>query len=293
MNVLVTGANGQLGLELRNLATHSDNRYIFSDISMLPDVETINLDVTDLDSIRIVTESENVDVVVNCAAYTNVDKAEDDCATAELLNSIAVDNLAQVCRERNAVMIHVSTDYVFGGKLNEPIVEEVNPCPLGAYGATKLAGEKKLQNSGCRFLVFRTAWLYSPYGKNFVKTMMKLTREMDHLKVVYDQVGSPTYAGDLAAVIFKVIEENLLDKQGIYHYTDEGVISWYDFAKTIASLAGNRCDIQPCRSVEYPTRSERPAYSVLDKAKVKKTFGITIPYWRDSLEKCISLLKNQ
>ena len=291
MNILVTGANGQLGLELRNLTAHSENRFLFSDVCTIPDIETLNLDITDIEAVRIIAEAEDIDVIVNCAAYTNVDKSEDNVSMAELLNATAVDNLAQVCKERNATLIHISTDYVFGGRVNEPLTEESLPDPIGAYGATKLMGELKVQKSGCKYLIFRTAWLYSPYGKNFVKTMMQLTAERDNLKVVYDQIGSPTYAGDLAKLIFQVIEKNQLDQTGLYHFTDEGVISWYDFAKAICEIAGNQCDIRPCRTAEYPTRSQRPAYSVLDKAKVKKTFGITIPYWKDSLVNCIELMK--
>lgn len=291
MNILVTGANGQLGTEIRNLSAGSSHRYIFSDVNSLPGVETLSLDITNRQAISLVAESEHVDVIVNCAAYTNVDKAEDDQAMASLLNSVAAGNLAFVAAERGATLIHVSTDYVFHGDSSVPYTEDFGTYPLGVYGVTKLAGEKAVMESGCNWFIFRTAWLYSPYGKNFVKTMMRLTAEKDRLSVVSDQVGTPTYAADLASVIIKITEDGLLDKSGLYHYSNEGVISWYDFAKTICEMAGNTCDIQPCRSEDYPSKAERPHYSVLDKSKVKKTFGITVPYWKDSLAACMNRMK--
>ena len=291
MNILVTGANGQLGTEMRNLSAGSPNHYIFSDVNNLPGVETLNLDITNLDAVRIVASSEKVDVIVNCAAYTNVDKAEDDVAFADLLNCTAPGNLATVARETGATLIHVSTDYVFSGNASVPYREDDPKEPNGVYGATKLKGELAVMDSGCRYLIFRTAWLYSPYGKNFVKTMKSLTADKDSLKVVFDQVGSPTYAADLAGVIVKVIEENLLDRQGVYHYSNEGAISWYDFAKTICSLSGNECDIAPCHSDEFPSKVRRPHYSVLDKTRVKETFGVRVPYWLDSLKECMNRLK--
>jgi len=290
MNILVTGANGQLGNELRNVAVTSPNRFIFTDVISLPGIETVYLDITNIDAIRIICDSENVDVIVNCAGYTNVDKAEDDPVTCELLNCSAVRNLASVAVERDAELIHISTDYVFHGDRTFPCKEDDPTYPLGVYGSTKLAGEKALEDSGCKYIIFRTAWMYSPYGKNFLKTMKKLTAERDSLKVVFDQIGTPTYARDLAELIGKVIDENLLDRTGIYHFSNEGAVSWYDFAKTICELCGNVCDIQPCHTEEYPSKAERPRFSVLDKTKVKETFGIRIPYWKESLEHCIRRL---
>ena len=291
MNILVTGANGQLGREIRNASAGSPHRFIFTDVSQAPDVETVYLDITNPDAIRIICRSEDIDVIVNCAAYTDVEKAESDLTFADLLNHTAAAYLATVAKERGATLIHISTDYVFDGEANVPYRESDEPSPLGAYGMTKYAGERSILNSGCRYMIFRTAWLYSPYGKNFVKTMLQLTAERDSLKVVFDQVGTPTYASDLAGLIFKVIDENMLDRQGIYHFSNEGAISWYDFAKAICEIGGNTCDIKPCHTEDYPSKAERPRFSVLDKTKVKETFGITIPYWRDSLVECVKRIK--
>ncbi len=291
MNVLVTGANGQLGSELREVSAGGRDRYIFTDVSSLSGVETVFLDITNIEALRIICDSEQVDVIVNCAAYTAVDKAEDDHNGAMLLNSMAVANLAKVAAERNATLIHISTDYVFHGDMTVPYKEDWPTDPLGVYGSTKLLGEREIAKSGCRSIIFRTAWLYSPFGKNFVKTMRSLTAERDSIKVVFDQVGTPTYARDLACLIVKVISEGLLDKTGTYHFSNEGAISWYDFAKAICELSGNRCDIRPCHTNEFPSKAERPRFSVLDKTKVKETFGITIPYWRDSLIHCIKRLE--
>ena len=288
--ILVTGANGQLGREMRNLSAGSDSSWIFTDVSRLPGLETVYLDITNIEAIRLICESEKVDVIVNCAAYTNVDKAEEDVVMADLLNHKAAGNLATVAAETGATLIHISTDYVFGGQMAQPCREDWPTDPLGVYGATKLQGERAVEESGCKFLIFRTAWLYSPYGKNFVKTMIQLTAERPQLKVVFDQVGTPTYAADLASVIGKVIAEDLLDRTGVYHFSDEGVCSWYDFACAIRDLAGNRCDIEPCHSDEFPSKVRRPAFSVLDKTKVKTTFGITVPHWFESLKKCMGRL---
>lgn len=293
MNVLVTGANGQLGNELRAAAAGSRDRFIFTDVTSVPGVETVYLDITNADAVKIICDSEDVDVIVNCAAYTNVDKAEDDSATALLLNSTAAGILAQVAASRNATLIHISTDYVFHGDRTIPYKEDWPTHPLGVYGSTKLLGEKKIEESGCKSIIFRTAWLYSPYGNNFVKTMLRLTSERDSLKVVFDQVGTPTYAKDLAMLILKVIGERMLDKTGIYHFSDEGAISWYDFSKAICQIGGNTCDISPCHTEDYPSKAERPHFSVLDKTKVKATFGIRIPYWRDSLEDCVKRIKGR
>ena len=289
MNILVTGANGQLGHEMQLAAKESRNTYVFTDVAEGYE----KLDITNVDEVRRMVRERNIQVIVNCAAYTNVDKAEDDVAIADLLNNRAVENLAVAAKEADAVLVHVSTDYVFQGDRNVPCREDWPTHPLGVYGQTKLAGEQSLLRVGCRYLIFRTAWLYSAFGKNFVKTMQTLTATKDSLKVVFDQVGTPTYAGDLAALIYHIIENDQLDKQGIYHYSNEGVCSWYDFAKEICALSGNVCDIQPCHSDEFPSKVQRPHFSVLDKTKVKETFGITVPYWKDSLMKCIEELGNK
>lgn len=289
MNILVTGANGQLGNELRRLSSGSGQHFIFTDVNEIPGVETVHLDITDLEAVRLITESEKVDVIVNCAAYTNVEKAEDDLALADLLNHTAPGNLAVAARERDALLIHISTDYVFPGNACKPVRENDQTDPRSVYGATKLAGEKAVTDSGCRNIIIRTAWLYSPYGKNFVKTMLKLTEEKDSINVVCDQVGTPTYAADLAGLILHIIGCGN-PRTGIYHYSDEGAVSWYDFAQTICRMSGHDCRISPCMSSEFPAKAARPHYSVLDKSLVKKTFGITIPYWADSLEDCLKRL---
>ena len=289
MNILVTGANGQLGHEMQLAAKESENTYVFTDVAEGYE----KLDITNVDEVRRMVRERNIQVIVNCAAYTNVDKAEDDVVMADLLNNRAVENLAVAAKEADAVLVHASTDYVFQGDRNVPCREDWPTHPLGVYGQTKLAGEQSLLRVGCRYLIFRTAWLYSAFGKNFVKTMQTLTATKDSLKVVFDQVGTPTYAGDLAALIYHIIENDQLDKQGIYHYSNEGVCSWYDFAKEICALSGNVCDIQPCHSDEFPSKVQRPHFSVLDKTKVKETFGITVPYWKDSLVKCIEELGNK
>lgn len=291
MNILVTGANGQLGTELRNVTAGSRNNYIFSDVTSLPGVETLNLDITNIDAVRIVCDSEKVNVIVNCAAYTNVDKAEDEPSMAMLLNCTAAGNLAKVAAERDAALIHISTDYIFHGDIPMPCKEDWPTDPLGVYGSTKLAGEKEIERSGCRSVILRTAWLYSPYGKNFVKTMLRLTEERDSLNVVFDQIGTPTYAYDLASLITRIIEDGQLDKTGIYHFSNEGAVSWYDFAKAISEIGETACDIRPCHTEEYPSKAQRPRFSVLDKTKVKETFKVTIPYWRDSLADCIKRIK--
>ncbi len=282
MNILITGANGQLGNEMRLVSKHSTHRYFYTDVD--------ELDITDINAIRTVVKEYAINVIVNCAAYTNVDKAEDDKEMADLLNHKAVENLAIVAKEADATLIHISTDYVFQGNQCVPCREDWEPHPNSVYGSTKLAGEESIISVGCKHIIIRTAWLYSPFGKNFVKTMQRLTAEKDQLKVVFDQVGTPTYAGDLANVIYKIIEEDMLDKQGIYHFSNEGVISWYDFAKQICELSGNQCDIQPCHSDEFPSKVKRPHFSVLDKTKIKETFHLRIPYWKDSLKKCINIL---
>ena len=283
LNILVTGANGQLGNEMRLLGATSKNNYIFTDVT--------ELNITDKAAISAMVKEHRIQVIINCAAYTNVDKAEDDEATADLLNHTAARYLAEAAKEADVVLIHVSTDYVFHGDKNVPYTEDEPTSPLGVYGRTKLAGEQAIQQSGCRYLIFRTAWLYSSFGNNFVKTMRRLTSERDTLNVVFDQVGSPTFAGDLARAIFEVVEkEAYVGTEGIYHYSNEGVCSWYDFAVEISNLSHTRCDIRPCHSDEFPSKVTRPSYSVLDKTKLKKTFGIVVPHWKESLVKCIEQL---
>lgn len=286
MNILITGANGQLGNEMRFLSKESNkDSYFFTDVA--------ELDITSLLDIRAFVKQNNIDVIVNCAAYTNVDKAEDDVELCDLINNKAVENLAIVAKEHDCILVHVSTDYVFSGKGNLPCTEEQSTSPLGVYGKTKLAGEDVIRRVGCKYLIFRTAWLYSEFGNNFVKTMIRLTTEKDSLKVVFDQVGSPTYAGDLGKLIFSIIEKRQYEQhQGIYHFSNEGVCSWYDFAKEISFIAGTDCDIQPCHSDEFPSKVTRPAFSVLDKTKVKRDFQFEVPYWKVSLTKCINKLKN-
>ena len=293
MTVLVTGANGQLGSEMRLVATGSRDRYIFTDVVDLPGVETVKLDITDLEAIRAVVRDNDVKAIVNCAAYTNVDKAEDDTELCALLNAKAPENLAVAMNEVDGLLVHVSTDYVFGGDpYNTPCREDQKGTPTGVYGLTKLQGEQAISLSGCHHVIIRTAWLYSEFGKNFVKTMLSLTASKPQLNVVFDQTGTPTYALDLAEVIYDILENRKWEgNDGIYHYSNEGVCSWFDFTKMIAEYAGNTgCDIRPCHSDEFPSKVKRPAYSVLDKTKIKNTFGIAVPYWTDSLKKCIKNL---
>lgn len=295
MNILVTGANGQLGNEMRIVTKGSKDKYIFTDVVEIEGQETSILDITNLETIRKMVSENDIKVIVNCAAWTNVDGAEapEKYALVEKLNVKAPENLAIAMKEVNGLLVHISTDYVFGGDpYNTPCKEEQKGTPTGVYGLTKLHGEQNIQNIGVDYLIFRTAWLYSEFGKNFVKTMMSLTATKPQLKVVFDQVGTPTYAYDLAAAILDIIENRKYEgNTGVYHYSNEGVCSWFDFTKMIAEIAGNtECDIQPCHSDEYPSPVKRPAYSVLDKTKVKETFGITVPYWTDSLKKCMNNL---
>lgn len=291
MNILVTGANGQLGNEMRIVSKCSKDNYLFTDIIEAEGQETTILDITNLDAIRQIVKDNDIKAIVNCAAYTNVDKAETDRGFCELLNAKAPENLAIAMKEVKGLLVHISTDYVFGGDpYNTPCKEDQKGTPTGVYGLTKLHGEQNIQKSGVDYLIFRTAWLYSEFGKNFVKTMMALTATKPQLKVVFDQVGTPTYAYDLAKVILDIVENRKFEgNYGIYHYSNEGVTSWYDFTKMIAEMAGNTtCDILPCHSEEFPSPVKRPAYSVLDKTKVKATFGICVPYWMDSLMLCVN-----
>ena len=285
MNILVTGANGQLGNEMRRLGAVSPNNYIFTDVA--------ELDITNAVAVAVFVKQYSIDAIINCAAYTNVDKAESDEQTAELINATAVGNLAIAAKEVGATLFHISTDYVFGSEGNTPRTEEMPLDPLGVYGRTKLHGEQAIEKSGCKALIFRTAWLYSEFGNNFLKTMMRLTAEKEQLNVVFDQVGTPTYAGDLALAIFSIIEAGVYEgNEGVYHFSNEGVCSWYDFAVEIAAAAGNTtCRINPCHSSEFPSPVTRPPYSVLDKTKIKNTFDIDIPHWRESMEYCIKRIK--
>ncbi len=290
ITILVTGGNGQLGNCLRNAARGSDDSYIFTDVA---GDDVVRLDITDADAVSRMVRENDVKVIVNCAAYTNVDKAEDDAELAELLNATAVRNLAEAVKANDGTLIHISTDYVFGKEpYNVPCREDQKGTPTGVYGMTKLHGEQAIAESGCRALIFRTAWLYSEYGRNFVKTMLNLTATKPELKVVFDQVGTPTYAQDLADAIYRIIDGRMMaGNEGTYHYSNEGVCSWFDFTKMIAEYAGNRdCDVQPCHSDEFPSKVVRPSYSVLDKTKFKETFGMAVPYWTDSLRRCIGNL---
>lgn len=302
MNILVTGANGQLGNEMRLISKEMTDHFIFTDVTEVEGLETTLLDITNLEAVKEVVKTHKVDCIVNCAAYTNVDKAETDVDFCRTLNAKAPQNLAIAMKEAGGLLIHVSTDYVFGGDpYNIPCREDQKGTPTGVYGQTKLEGEENIKAAGCNYVIIRTAWLYSEFGKNFVKTMLNLTATKPQLKVVFDQAGTPTYAYDLAKAIEVVLKDyakeqpaSAYSKTGIYHFSNEGVCSWYDFTKTIASMAGHtECDIQPCHSNEFPSPVKRPAYSVLDKTKIKETFGIRIPYWTDSLKVCIEhLTKN-
>lgn len=327
MTILVTGANGQLGNEMRIVSRSGDDRYIFTDVNQVEGVDTEYLDITDREAVRRMVHDNQVDVIVNCAAYTNVDAAEADETLAEKLNSDAPENLAIVMKETGGLLVHISTDYVFGEEpYNVPCREDQTGTPTGVYGRTKLHGEQKIVAAGCKYVIIRTSWLYSEFGKNFCKTMMNLTATKPRIDVVFDQTGTPTYALDLANAITVILKdyassvipdlaENLSDRtgrvlschseralraerisyqnSGIYHYSNEGVCSWFDFARMVAEYAGNTgCDVQPCHSDEFPSPVKRPSYSVLDKTKIKETFDIGIPYWTDSLKKCISNLKS-
>lgn len=286
MNILVTGANGQLGHEMQRASAGSSDNYLFTDVC--GGYET--LDITSLDAVRAAVKEHDIELIVNCAAYTNVDKAETDTELAALLNDTAAGNLATAMQEAGGTLIHISTDYVFRGDRNIPCREDWETSPLGVYGQTKLAGERRIEGSGCRYIIIRTAWLYSRHGKNFVKTMRSLTASRESLKVVFDQVGTPTYADDLADAIVHIIGTRQTGKTGIYHFSNEGVCSWYDFARLICELSGNQCDIEPCYSEEFPSPVKRPHFSVLDKSLIKKTFGVKVPYWTDSLKRCVAEL---
>ena len=299
MNILVTGANGQLGNEMRIVSQSSSDNYIFTDVNQVEGVDTTYLDITDLDAIRKIVHEIDVKAIVNCAAWANVDACETDqklAALAERLNAEAPKNLALAMKEAGGVLFHISTDYVFGQEpYNTPCSPDQKGTPTGVYGATKKRGEENIIASGCEYIILRTAWLYSEFGKNFCKTMLNLTATKPVLKVVFDQCGTPTYAYDLATAIYDIISHRKYEGHtGIYHYSNEGVTSWYDFTQMIARIACHTgCDIQPCYSSEYSSPVKRPSYSVLDKKTFKDTFGIPVPYWVDSLEKCIKNLKQE
>lgn len=291
MNILVTGANGMLGNAIQNVAKNSKDNYIFTDICD----GYQKLDITNIEDVREAIRVNNIQCIINCAAWTNVDKAESAGEIVEILNAIAPENLAIAMKEVDGLLVHVSTDYVFGGDpYNTPCKEEQKGTPTGVYGLTKLHGEQKIQASGVKYIIVRTAWLYGEYGHNFVKTMINLTGTKPELKVVFDQCGTPTYAVDLANAIFDIVESRQYEgNTGIYHFSNEGVCSWYDFAIKIAELANNKnCNIQPCHSEEFPSPVKRPAYSVFDKTKIKETFGVKVPYWVDSLKVCMANLLN-
>lgn len=278
--ILVTGSNGQLGCEMRRLGAVSPNEYFFTDIA--------ELDITDKAAVAAFVAEHDIEIIVNCAAYTDVDRAEEDEPTAERINSDAVRNLAEAMKAVDGTLFHISTDYVFGLDGNIPRTEDMPLDPLGAYGRTKLHGEQAIAASGCKHIIVRTAWLYSEHGHNFLKTMLRLTAERESLNVVFDQTGTPTYAGDLALALFSVIEGGAYEgNEGVYHFSNEGVCSWYDFAREIATATGRDCKIVPCHSSEFPSKVARPPYSVLDKTKIKTTFGIEIPHWRDSMIYCL------
>lgn len=279
--ILVTGANGQLGMEMRILGAVAPNEYIFTDVE--------ELDITDKKAVEDFVCQNNIQIIVNCAAYTNVDRAEEDEATAERINAEAVRNLAEAAKRVDGTLFHISTDYVFGGEGNTPRTEDMPLDPQGAYGRTKLHGEQAIAEVGCKAIIIRTAWLYSEFGKNFLLTMLRLTKEKPAINVVFDQVGTPTYAGDLALTIFSIIEGDMYaGNEGVYHFSNEGVCSWYDFAQEIATAMGHKeCKISPCHSDEFPSKVKRPAYSVLDKSKIKRTFGVEIPHWRESMYYCL------
>ena len=282
-NILVTGANGQLGSELRKIGFTALDDVFFTDVA--------ELDITSYEAVAKFVEEHDIDTIINCAAYTAVDKAEDEPELAAKINTEAVANLAKVANKQDCLLIHVSTDYVFNGMGEKPYTEKNNPCPVSVYGKTKLAGEEAIKKSGCLHIIIRTAWLYSTFGNNFVKTILRLAGERPELTVVSDQVGSPTYAEDLARAIVTIMEDDNRGMcEGIYHFSDEGVCSWYDFACEIVRISGLPCQVKPVTTAEYPTKTRRPAYSVLDKTKIKQTFGVSVPHWQESLAACMKEL---
>lgn len=286
MNILVTGAGGQLGQELHRVVDEQNSKhsYYFCDRG--------ELDLTDASVLETFLEAHTIDLIINAAAYTAVDRAEDEPAQADLVNHQAVATLARLAKLRNAFLIHISTDYVFSGDAHTPYAEDAPTSPLGVYGQTKRLGEEAILASGVRHQIYRTSWLYSAYGSNFVKTMHRLQKERSELNVVFDQIGSPTWARDLAHFLYIVVEQERLEVQGIFHYSNEGVCSWYDLAEAVRCLTKAGCRIHPIHTSEYPTRAKRPAYAVLDKTKLKETFGIELPHWQTSLASCITEIQS-
>ena len=314
MNILVTGSYGQLGSWLRIMSAGSSDNFLFTDVAEAGEeqlallrrlggdrvpLSSERLDITDIDAVRKAASEQKTDVIVNCAAFTNVDAAEDKPELAELLNAGAVRNLAEVAHELGALLVHVSTDYVFGGDpYNTPCTEDRKGTPTGVYGLTKLHGEQAVTASGCKYVILRTAWLYSEFGKNFLKTMLSLTASKPEIRVVFDQTGTPTYAAGLASAIMNIMKDYASSslgradypRSGIYNYSDEGVCSWFDFARAVGVFSGHSsCRVLPCHSDEYPSKVKRPAYSVLDKTRIKEVFGIEVPYWTDGVKKCCGL----
>ena len=287
MNILVTGAKGQLGRMIAKVSSASSHNYFFTDLHLDYEAGILPLSITDHDAVDAFVVENNIDVIVNCASYTAVDQAENDPDAADLINNRAVASLAGIALERNSLLIHISSDYVFDGTASRPYTEDAPTSPLSVYGRTKADSERAVLESGCRHIIFRTSWLYCTEGKNFVKRILEKGAQMPQLKVISDQIGSPTHAEDLAWLICHVIEEDMLDRTGLYNYSNEGVCSWYDFAHEICSQAGYTCDVQPCHTDEYPRVAMRPHYSVLDKTKVKETFGVEIPHWKDALRLCM------
>ena len=284
--ILITGANGQLGSEIRSLsASYPQYKFIFTDYQ--------ELSIIDKNAIEIFFAENKIDCCINCAAYTAVDKAETELELANQINGIAVGYLAEACKKYYALFVHISTDYVFDGKASEPYVVEYPTHPQNAYGITKLLGEQLAFQYQPESIVIRTSWVYSSVGNNFVKTMLRLMKERESLNVVNDQVGCPTYAADLASAIMQIVaSEKAIENAGMYHYSNQGVISWYDFAVTIKEISKSNCNVNPIPTSQYPTRAKRPAYSVMDTSKISKTFNITIPFWKDSLKICIGILLN-
>ena len=282
-NILVTGADGQLGSELKKIAFSPLDEVFFTDVA--------ELDITDKKAVEDYVSRNDIDTIVNCAAYTAVDRAEEESDRAELINVRAVENLADVAMREGCLLVHVSTDYVFDGMASEPYTEKSVVNPQTVYGCTKLAGERAIKRSGCLAIIIRTAWLYSEFGNNFVKTMLRLAEEKGELNVVSDQVGTPTYAADLAAAIVHVLADDCVaEKTGIYHFSNEGICSWYEFAQEIMRLSGEKCKVNAIATVDYPTKAHRPAYSVLDKTKIKEKFGVSVPEWKEALGRMMERL---
>jgi dTDP-4-dehydrorhamnose reductase len=284
MNILVTGSNGQLGSELRYISeSNTQFKYFFTDVA--------ELDITKAEDVSEFVKTNKINTIINCAAYTAVDKAESDLEMSTKINVTAPEILSKICTENNVLLVHISTDFVFDGTSSIPYTEDIKTAPLSAYGGTKRNGEIAIENNAAKYIIIRTSWLYSTFGGNFVKTMQKYGAERESLNVIFDQIGTPTYARDLANTILKCIEQYDDSKKGIYHYSNEGVASWYDFAVEIMNLSNIECKILPIETIEYPTPAMRPKYSVLNKKKIKTTFGIEISHWKNSLANCIHLLK--